>query len=169
MNIKSLFLLSLGLLVVSAVPAAAQQSIGDLVTEYGYDWLLGKWATTTDDGQSVELEYKWGLDRYVILVDFKMGDFKYHGMILFVPSREEIVQIGADNMGGMWNGTWGDDYSGAAHSMENTKMDGTKDKSEMVHTKVDSNTMKVGVYGVDSYGYRGQSMGTLNMKRQPKK
>jgi len=169
MNIKSLCLLGLGLLVISTAPVAAQQSLGDLVSEYGYDWLAGKWATTTDDGQNVELEYKWGLDRHVILVEFKMGDFKYHGMIMFVPSREEVVQMGADNQGNIWNGTWSDDYSGLAHSMESTKIDGTKEKSEMVHTKVDSNTMKIGVYGVDSYGYRGQSVGTLNMKRQPKK
>lgn len=169
MNIKSLLLLGLGLLVVSTAPAAAQQSIGELVTDYGYDWLIGKWAATTDDWETVELEYKWGLDRHAILVDFKMGDFKYHGMIVFVPSREEVVQLGVDNKGGLWNGTWSDDYSGVAHSMENTKMDGTKAKSEMVHSKVDSNSMKIGVYGVDSYGYRGQSMGTLNMKRQPKK
>jgi hypothetical protein len=169
MNIKSLCLLGLGLLVISAVPAAAQQSLGDLVTEYGYDWLVGKWAATTDNGENVELEYKWGLDRHVILVDFKMGDFKYHGMIMFIPSREEVVQMGADNQGSIWNGTWGDDYNGAAHSMENTKSDGSKEKSEMVHSKVDGNTMKIGVYGTDSYGYRGQSRGTLNMKRQPKK
>jgi len=169
MNIKSLLLLGLGLLVVSTAPAAAQQSIGELVTDYGYDWLMGKWTATTDDWETVELEYKWGLDRHVILVDFKMGDFKYHGMIVFVPSREEVVQMGVDNQGGLYNGTWSDDYSGAAHSMENTKIDGTKAKSEMVHTKVDSNTMKIGVYNVDSYGYRGSSQGTLNMKRQPKK
>ena len=169
MNIKYLCLLGLGLLLVSTAPVAAQQNLGDLVAEYGYDWLMGKWTATTDEGGSVELEYTWGLDRHAVLVDFKMGDFKYHGMILFVPARQEVIQMGADNKGGLWNGTWSDDYSGAAHNMENVKADGTREKSEMVHSKVDKDTMKIAVYAVDSYGYRGSSQGTLNMKRQAKK
>ncbi len=170
MKIKGLFLLSLGLLVVSTVPATAQDSLGDFITEYGYEWLIGKWTATTDDWQTVECEYKWGLDKHVVLVSFTMGDFKYHGMIMFVPSREEIIQIGADNMGGTWNGTWGEDYTGAAHSMENLKADGSKEKSEMVHSKTDNNTMKIGIYDVDSYGYRqSQAKGTLTFKRQAKK
>ena len=170
MKIKGLLLLSLGLLAVSAVPATAQESLGDFVTEYGYDWLIGKWTATTDDWQTVECEYKWGLDKHIILVSFTMGDFKYQGMIMMVASREEIVQIGADNMGGTWNGTWGEDYSGAACSLENLKADGSKEKTEMVYSKVDGNTMKIGVYDVDSYGYRqSQPKGTLNFKRQAKK
>jgi hypothetical protein len=169
MNIKHLCLLGMGLLAICAAPAVAQQNLGDLVSEYGYEWLMGKWTTTTDEGDRVELDYKWGLDRNVVLVDFKMGDFKYHGMILFVPARQEVVQMGADNQGGLWNGTWSDNYNGAAHSMENLKADGTRDKSEMVHSKVDKDTMKIAVYSVDSYGYRGSTRGVLNLKRQIKK
>lgn len=170
MNIKGLFLVGLSLLFVSAVPASAQQSLGDFITEYGYDWVIGKWVATTDEGQTIKLSYTWGLDKHIVLVDFQMGEFKYHAMIMFMPSREEVVQIGADNMGGTWNGTWGDDYAGAAHSTENTKLDGTKEKSEMVHSKVDNDTMKVAFYGVDNYGYRqSQAQGTLTFKRQAKK
>ena len=169
MNIKHLCVLAFGLLVISAVPATAQQTLGELVDMYSYDWLFGKWATTTDEGQKVELSYTWGLDRHAALVDFSMGDYKYHGMIVFVPYREEVVQIGVDNQGGMFKGTWSDDYSGAAHSMENTKADGTREKMEMVHSKMDSNTMKISVYNVDSYGYRGSSQGVLTMKKQAKK
>lgn len=76
--------------------------------------------------------------------------------------------MGADNQGGLYNGTWSDDYSGASHSMENTKADGTREKTEMVHAKIDKDTMRITVYGTDSYGYRGASRGTLNMKRQAK-
>jgi hypothetical protein len=167
MSIKSLFLVSLSVLFVSAVPASAQSSLGDLIVEYGYEWVAGKWVATTDDGQTIELEYKWALDKHVVLVDFKMGDFKYHGMIMFVPSREEIVQIGADNQGGTSKGTWGDDYMGAALSLETTKLDGTIEKSEMVQSRVDNDTMKMAVYDVDSYGYRNSTAkGTLTFKRK---
>ena len=105
-SIKSLFLVSLSLLFVSVVPASAQASLGDFLVDYGYEWVAGKWVASTDDGQKVELEYKWGLDRHVVLVSFKMGDYKYQGMIMFVPSREEVIEVGADNKGGIWNCTW---------------------------------------------------------------
>ena len=170
MRIKSLFLLSLSLLFVSAIPAGAQSSLGDLLTEYGYEWVAGKWVATTDEGQKVELEYKWGLDRHVVLVDFKMGDYKYHGMIMFVPSREEVIEVGADNMGGIWNCRWGDDYTGAARTGEATQRDGTKEKNEVVLSKVDNDTLKVTLYDVDSYGYRtSQAKGSLTFKRQAAK
>ena len=170
MRIKSLFLLSLGLLLVSTVPAGAQASLGDLLTEYGYEWVVGKWVATTDEGLKVELEYKWGLDRHVVLVDFKMGDYKYHGMIMFVPSREEVIEVGADNQGSIWNCTWGDDYTGAARTGEATQRDGTKEKNAVVLSKVNGDTLKVSVYDVDSYGYRtSESKGSLTFKREAAK
>jgi uncharacterized protein (TIGR03067 family) len=96
-----------------------------------------------------------------------MGEFKYHGMIMFVPSREEVVQIGADNMGGTWNGTWGEDYEGAVNRNEGVEPDGTKQTMDMVFIKVDNNSFKVKTYSVDSDGYRAsQASGEITFKRQ---
>ena len=169
MSMRNVSLTIVVLLAVCAIPAPAQDKLGDLLYQGGYEWILGKWAATTDEGNQIELEYKWGLDKHVILVDFKMGDFKLHGMIMYAASKEEITQVSADNKGGIWKGTWRDDYGEAVNRMEGTQADGETMKAELVHSKVDADTMKVAMYGVEDDGYRAsEAWGTLNYKRQKK-
>ena len=167
MILRNVFLVVAALLTVFTIPAGAQEKLGDLVAEYGYEWMVGKWSATGDDGRQVELEYKWILDKYAMCVDVKMGDFKYHGMIMFVPSREEVVQLGADNMGGTWNGTWEEDDQGAVNRNQHIEADGTTQTMDLVFVKVDSNSFKVKEYAVEAGGYRAsQARGELTFKRQ---
>ena len=167
MRVKSISLIIAVLLAFSAVPAGAQEKLGDLVAQYGYDWMIGKWAATGDDGSQVELEYKWILDKNAMCINLKMGDFKYHGLIIFIASDEEVVQIGADNMGGTWKGTWGEDYEGAVNRNERREPDGTTQTMDMVFIKVDNNSFKVKQYPVESGGYRAsQVSGEITFKRQ---
>jgi len=167
MSMKSISLVIVVLLAVSAVPAGAQEKLGDFVAEYGYDWMIGNWAATGDDGQQVELEYKWILDKYAMCLNLKMGDFQYHGMIMLVASSEEIVQIGADNMGGTWNGTWTEDYDGAVNRNKRLEPYGETQTMDMVFIKVNNNSFKVKQYPVESDGWRAsQASGELTFKRQ---
>ena len=163
---RNIFLVIAVLLAVSAVESRAQDKLGDFVAEYGHDWMIGNWSATTDDGRQVELEYKWILDKYATCVNVKMGDFKYHGIIMFVPSREEVVQLGADNMGGTWNGSWTEDYDGAVNRNQRLEPDGTTETMDMVYVKVDNNSFKVKQYSVESDGWRAsQARGELTFKR----
>ena len=167
MNVRSALLTVMALLALFVVPAAAQQSLGDLVSQGGYDWLIGKWLATTDEGGQLRFEHKWALDRNTMLVDFQMGGFRLQGMIVFIPSREEVIQISADNQGGTWKGTWRDEYGDAVHRTEQTRPDGQTWKAEIVYTRVDADTMKTTMYAVDSDGYRAaEAMGTVTYKRQ---
>ena len=166
MSMKSISLVIAVLLAVSAVESRAQEKLEDFVAEYGYDWMLGKWAASGDDGRQVELEYKWILDKCAMCVNVKIGDFKYHGLIMLVPFREEIVQIGADNMGGTWNGTWTEDSEGAVNRNHRLKADRTTQTMDLVYIKVDNNSFKVKEYPVES-GYRAsQARGETTFKRQ---
>jgi uncharacterized protein (TIGR03067 family) len=100
-------------------------------------------------------------------VNLKMGDFKYHGLIMFVPSREEVIQIGADNMGGTWNGTWNEDYEGAVNRNQGVQPDGTTETIDLVFIKVDNNSFKIKQYSVEAGGYRAsQADGEAIFKRR---
>ena len=166
MSMKSISLVIAVLLAVSAVESRAQEKLGDFVAEYGYDWMIGNWSASRDDGGQVELEYKWILDKCAMCVNVKIGDFKYHGLIMLVPFREEIVQIGADNMGGTWNGTWTEDSEGAVNRNHRLKADRTTQTMDLVYIKVDNNSFKVKEYPVES-GYRAsQARGETTFKRQ---
>ncbi|MHC4558294.1 MAG: hypothetical protein ACYTFW_16100 [Planctomycetota bacterium] len=167
MNLKSMSLVIAALLVIFAIPVGAQDKLGDLLSEYGYDWMIGNWVATDDDGQRYELEYKWALDRCALIVDVKIGEFKYHGIIMFVPSRQEVIQIGADNMGNTWKGSWSEDYEGAVNRNEYLRPDGTIETIEHVHIKVDNDSFKVKAYTVEAGGYRAsQPVSELTFKRR---
>ena len=167
MSMRSIGLAIAVLLAASGVESRAQEKLGDFVTQYGYDWMIGKWSAISDEGEQVELEYKWILDKCAMCVNLKMGDFKYHGLIMSMPSREEIVQIGADNMGGTWEGTWTEDYEGAVNRNERSDPDGTTETTDLVFIKVDNNSFKVRQYPVEAGGYRAsQARDEMTFKRR---
>ncbi len=47
-NLRNTFLAVAAILVILATGASAQQKLGDLVTEGGFDWMIGEWVATTD-------------------------------------------------------------------------------------------------------------------------
>jgi len=166
-SVRRMSLVIVAFLATSVIPAGAQLRLGDVVSEYGYDGIIGKWVATGDGGRKYEIEYKWALDKHVIIVDVKIGGFKYHGMIMFVPSRLEVVQIGADNMGRTWKGTWDESYEGPVNRSECLNSDGTTEKMEHVYVKIDSNNFRVKDYAVGADGYRlSQPRSELIFKRR---
>ncbi len=151
-NLRNTVLAVAAIFVILADGASAQQKLGDFVTEGGFDWMMGRWQATTDQGDEVELVYKWELDKHLVTFHLKRQNYEYRGMIFYVPTEEKIVQIGADNQGGSGKGTWDADGNKAVLKSEHTRADGQTDKMGMAHSKVDADTMKVEVYELDSSG-----------------
>ncbi len=165
MNAKGFLLASIVLITLAVGSVFAQANLGDMVAQGGYDWLIGKWTATTDDGDKFYFEHKWGLDRNVIFVDFRTPDFDYRGMIAYVPFREEVVQSGVDNQGGTYKGLWRQEYESAVLMMEHTKANGTVDKMELVYKRGQDKTIEIDVYGVESDGWRAsEPMAELKFK-----
>lgn len=169
---KMFLVLATGLLIWTS-GAAAQEKLGDLVAEAGFDWMIGRWITTTDDGQEIEMSYRWGLDRHLATVDFKMGEYAYHAMIFYDAAEQKIVEIGVDNRGGTAKGTWDMEGENALSKSDRRQADGQTMKAAMLNSKVDAKTMRVAVYAVDGSGERAdEPWATLEFKRQkgaPKK
>ncbi len=140
------------ILVILAGGASAQVKLGDLVTEGGFDWMMDKWQATTDQGDKVELVYKWELDRHLVTINLKWPNYEYRGMIFYVPAEDEIVQIGVDNQGGSSKGTWDADGNKAVLKIELTGADSQINKFGYTFSKVDADTMKVEAYEVYSSG-----------------
>ena len=139
-------------LFILAGGANAQQKLGDLVTEGGFDWMIGKWQTTTDQGDKVELVYKWELDKHMVCVYLKWPGYEHRGMVFYVPSEDKIVQIGVDNQGGSGKGTWEAQGNKAVHKYEHTSANQETNKMGFIHSKVDADTMKLEFYEVSSSG-----------------
>ncbi|MFC1633278.1 hypothetical protein ACFL5Z_00440 [Planctomycetota bacterium] len=165
---KILLVLAAGLLIWTST-ATAQEKLGDLVAEMGFDWLAGRWKASTDDGQDIELSYQWSLDRHLAIVDFKMGEYASHSMIYYDPVEQKIVEVGVDNRGGTGKGTWDIEGEKAISKSDRRAPDGQTMKVAMLHSKVDAKTMKLEVFSIDDSGERAADpWATLDFKRQKK-
>jgi hypothetical protein len=169
MNLKQVtFVLALGLLVCAS-GASAQEKLGEIVTEGGFDWMIGDWIATTDSGDKVELVWKWELDEHMLSVHLKWPNYEYRGMIYYIPAEEKVVQVGVDNKGGSGKGLWEANGSKAVNKYEHTDADGQVHKMGMVHSQTGSDAMKVEIYELSDTGQLGESPTfTTEYKRQKK-
>ncbi|HUV64102.1 MAG TPA: hypothetical protein VMW24_09395, partial [Sedimentisphaerales bacterium] len=167
MSCKSVVVaLTAGLLVFTS-GAMAQEKLGDLVSEGGFDWIIGAWTAATDQGDKIDLAYKWELDKHLLSIHLKWPNYEYRGMIFYVPAEDKITQVGVDNRGGNGKGLWDADGNKAVHKYEHTDADGQTNKMGMVHSRVDNDTMKLEVYEISGDGELGQyPTFTTEYKRQ---
>jgi len=163
---KLLLAIAAGLLIWTSA-ASAQDTLADLMQQTGCNWIIGKWAGETPDGQKYEIEYKWALKNHVVSVHFKGFNFEYHGIIFYKAGDEEVVQIGVDSNGGNGKGTWIAENGKATMRSEHAGEYGEVSRMGFVYSKVDTDTMKADLYGLDEYGTLSEEPGdTLEYKRQ---
>lgn len=166
-SLKNALLVLTILVLLWGTQAAAQQSLGDLLAEAGFEWMSGKWLAETDDGQELQLVFKWELDKHVVSVHFKGPEFEYHGMILYKAVDDQVVQVGADTQGGSAKGTWEADGDRAILKHERTTVYGETSRVGIAQSKVDADTMKWEIYELYSDGELGAAPNfTIEFKRQ---
>ncbi len=144
-----------------------KESLGDLVSEAGFDWMVGRWVAETEEGQKYEIVYKWELNKHAITVHFKRGDYEHHSMIFYMPSEHKIVEIGADNRGGTTKGAWEIEDDKAIHNMEHTPADGKTGKIGIIYSKTDDGMMKAAAHMLNDAGELDfEPWGVLEYRRQ---
>ena len=168
-NLRNTVLAVAAIFVILADGASAQQKLGDLVTESGFDWMIGEWVATTDEGGKIHSSYRWELNKNLITMGFKVGDFEGRGMIYYVPAENKVVQVNVDNRGGIAKGIWDADGDKAVVRLEYKPAEGEIRRMASVLSKVDANTMKEEFYTMDSDGQLAEEpLGTYEYKRQKK-
>ena len=168
MRLRSAFSTIVVTLAIFAAPSVAQEKLGDLVASGGYDWIIGKWVATTDDGQKAESNFDWALGKCVVLNDLRVGDFQYQGIIMLAPGGGDAVDEGADTTGGIWKGSWSPEGDGLVRRVEHTSHEGQVRKGEIVYGKVDADTITIALYGVGENGARNtEPLSKMTYKRQP--
>ena len=170
--LRNTILAGVAIVVVLTVGAGGQQQLGELVTMGGFEGLIGDWKTTTDEGDKVDIVYKWELNKNLITIGFKVGKFEGRGMIYYDPAEGKVVQVSVDNRGGIGKGTWDAEGEKAVVRLEYTPSspaDGVRRRMASVLSKVDANTMKEEFYEMDSDGWFAEEpRGTYEYKRQKK-
>ncbi|MCU0913308.1 MAG: hypothetical protein MUC88_01945 [Planctomycetes bacterium] len=170
MSWRSVFLTVAALWVAGTVPCLAQEKLGDLVTSGGYDWIIGRWVATTEEGQKAESSFEWAADQCIVLNGLQVGDFSYQGLVMLPPGGGDAFDEGADSRGGIWKGTWGPEGDNLVRRVEHTSADGRVRKGEIVYGRVDADTSTIAIYAVDDSGARSaEPWNKLTYKRQKDK
>ncbi len=167
--LRNTILAGMAVIVILTVGAGGQEGLGELVTMGGFEWLIGDWKVKTDQGVEIQSFYKWGLNKNLINMGFKMGEFEGRGMIYLDPTNYQVHQVGVDNRGGVAKGTWDADGDKAVARLIYTPPEGEVRRMASVHSKVDTDTMKVEFYEMDEDGWLAdEPRGKLEYKRQKK-
>lgn len=171
MNIKFVYVTVIVVLAAMVAPVAAQQKLGSVITDMGLDWLVDSWVGTMgEDGPDIKLEWKWGAGRHAIHAEHKIGEYLASGMIMYVVSREEVVEIGTNSMGASSKGLWNAAGGRATVSYMHTKASGETEQYEVIYKKIDSETIEATMYDVAVGGQRhAQPRGVVKLKRKSAK
>ncbi|MHC4323926.1 MAG: hypothetical protein ACYSUX_06605 [Planctomycetota bacterium] len=168
-NPRNTILTLAAILLITSTGASAQQKLGDFVAEGGFDWMIGSWEATSDQGDKVELIYKWELDKHMVSMRLKMMNNEYRAMIFYNAVEDKIIQVTVDNQGGTGKGTWEPTGDKAILKHEHTGSDWQTNKMGFAHSKVDTNTMKWDIHELYSSGELADySSFTIEFKRQKK-
>jgi hypothetical protein len=166
-NLRNIILAAAAIFIIATTGANAQQKLGDFVSEGGFDWIIGNWEATSDEGDKIELVYKWELDKNMVSMLLKWPNNEYRAMIFYKPTEDKIVQVTVDNKGGTGTGTWEQDGGKAVLKHEHTGSDWQTSKMGFVHSKVDDNTMKWEIHDLYSSGELSDYPSyTIEFKRQ---
>jgi len=147
--------------------ASAQASLWDMVTDAGFDWLIGHWEAVNDKGQKVQVAYSWQLDGHMIAIDFTMEKFAYKGMIVHIPSRDAVVELGIDNKNTSVKGTWEAFDDKAISRTERTDASGKTIRVTVYHSQPKDDTLKLEFFIWDEENLTDKSLSSLEFKRQP--
>ena len=147
----------------------AQGSFQDFVKEQGLGWVVGRWTAETDDGQTIELTYRWVLKGHMIVSSFKMGDDAYQGIIYLIPDEEKVVEAGVHSDGDRTKATWEPQGDKLVSTREKIGSYGDIQKMAIVFSKGRGRSMSAAIHAYEYGSMADEAMATLEFKRQPAK
>lgn len=159
----------LAALLMGAGSALAQGSFQDMVKEQGLNWVMGRWTAQTDEGDTIELSYRWVLKGQMIVSNFKMGDEAYQGIIYLIPDEERVVEVGVHSDGDRTKATWEPQGDKLVSTREKIGSYGDSQKMAVVFSKGQGRKMNAAVHGYEYGSMSSEPMATLEFKRQPAK
>lgn len=142
----------IGLLTCAAwVSAQAQATLEDMVSQGNAGWMMGKWETQSDDGNTVMLDFAWDLDKKVIVLHGKIGEMEFKGYSAIEPGGTEVKYVGFDNRGTVTKGAWGMEAEELTLRLESKSAERTA-KMAAVFTGSASEGLQVRLHSVNDAG-----------------
>jgi hypothetical protein len=149
------------------VPARAQVSLASLADEANAGWMFGSWKTTTDNGDALQLNIAWDLDKHVVVLTVKTGDVEAKGYTVLEPGAEFPTYFGADNRGTVSKGNWNFEDGELILRLESSRPYESPRKWASVFGGSASSGLEIRLHDVESWGGLSYpAMTTMKFKKQ---
>ena len=142
------------------------KSVGEILKENKLDWIAGKWVGMTDANEKAEAEFELEMDGYALSIEARVGKYEYTGLGYYVASKNTIVNIGVDNGGRSFGGSWIVDGDKLLLKIEQMGRDGSMKYFDRYLSRVDEDTMKSVTYSVIDDKRSDEPIGVLEFKRK---
>jgi hypothetical protein len=164
-----IILCAASILGVIVTPTAAYQNLGDLMTEKGVEWIVGKWEST-GPGFVPTMHMEWDLGKHMIRIHMTQPpNMQYLMMMIFDPSLKEINGMGVDTMGAAYKLVWRPEGTALVQRCIRIDEKGNTSENEFVFTKVDSSTMKMDIHAIEEGDRRASKPSTTIMYKRESK
>jgi len=150
MQTKAINLMLLVILMTVGGATFGQESLKEALDQEGFNWMVGRWKATTDDGVDVLLSYQWAVDGHALVYSFQMGERLGKGLIYFDDMLEEVQQFSVDSRGRTVKASWSAEYGSAVCNTTMYSEEGEATDVAIVYSKVNNRTMKVAVHGMEN-------------------
>ena len=168
MNKATKSLVVMILLVAMGTTATGQESLKEIIEQEGFAWMLGQWKATMDDGTEIILTYRWAVNGYAIVSDFRMGEHLSQGIIYLVADEQQARQLSVDSRGQARTTTWGVQDGKVVAKTKMTDEYGQATDVGIVYSKVDATTMNVEGYELENGELADYSSWDIDFKKQKK-
>jgi len=148
--------------------AQAQQSLGDMASGAGLDWMAGEWQSANDSGNTVLLEFKPDLDKHIVLVHHKDQRSESKGIVLVDPTTGQPKYYNGNNLGGTGTGVWSAERKKAILKYKHTDAEGKTAKMGLTFAKLDDDSMEVKIFALgddDQLGDEARVTTTFKRKK----
>lgn len=145
----------------------AQVTLASLANEANAGWMLGTWKGTTDNGDSMELGFKWELDKHMIVLTINAGGMEAKGFTVMEPGAEMPSYMGVDNQGSVSKGNWNYEDGALVLRLETKRPYESPRKWAATFSGSESSGLTVKMHGLESWGGLSYpAMATIKLKKQ---
>ncbi|MGA1238697.1 MAG: hypothetical protein ACO34E_17750 [Limisphaerales bacterium] len=145
----------------------AQVTLASLANEANAGWMLGSWKGTTDNGDSMELGFKWELDKHMIVLTINAGGMEAKGFTVMEPGSELPSYMGVDNQGSVSKGNWNYEDGALVLRLETKRAYEAPRKWAATFSGSESSGLTVKMHGLESWGGLSYpATATIKLKKQ---
>jgi hypothetical protein len=153
--------------VACLAPLAAQaQTLADRVGEANAEWMFARWQAQSENGDTVQLNVSWDLEKHVVILHVKAGEMESKGFTYVDPVSQEVKYVSFDSRGFVSKGSWGMESEELVLRTEGQSAERGPFKAAFVFTGNSSDGLQVRMHQVDASGALSDRKTVFKFKKQ---